>query len=248
VRRLSICSSMQALMAVSILSLVVFAGSNAAGQTVPSAAKPVPLVVESVRLEEAKLNNVVVLGWWKPSPKEALSVQKELEKILGSAKERPSAEQGKPLKLWVVLRRYLFSTTNTGSSSLVSVAWCAGYDATHILYHEEFYAAKAMMFAAVKGRTNKAIAVRIAESAQKLASLEDGATFQPIDSKGTYLKFEDAKKISDNLVTTAPPGMVWADGYGTYSGFRVDSGAEWAQHPDRINWNEYLSAAQAGAK
>ena len=65
--------------------------------------------------------------------------------------------------------------------------------------------------------------------------------------KDTFLNFEDAKKISGNLVALAPPGMVWVDGYGTYAGVRV-GGWDWAQHPDRINWNEYISGAQAGAK
>jgi hypothetical protein len=253
--------SMQ-VVAAALLSSILLAGlpsSGVAGQTEPSTLQqaptakkqPSPLAIASVVMEEAKLDNVEVFAWGKPSQKDVRTIREALEKEIAPFAQKSPDTQDNPLKIWVVIRRYLVATSNDASSSLASVAWCAAYDAEHIVFHEEFYAAKHREMRFTKGPVNKAIALRIAASARQLASIEEGADFQPVAVRDTYLKYSEAEKHAGTVTTRAPAGWVHSDGYAyRYSrGYSAVSGGwEWAQHPDRINWKEYISRAPAGGK
>ncbi len=240
----------------SVLLSVAFAGSILAGQNQTSPGQPVPaagkqppkLAVASVALQETKLQNVEVFGWGKPSEKDVRTIREALEKEIAPFALNASATSGEVLKLWVVVRRYLVTTTNSASAGLASVAWCAAYDADRIVFHEEFYAAKHKNMGFVKGGINKAIALRIGDSARRLATLEPGTELREAAVKDTYLQFSEAQARAGKLLAAAPPGWVWTDGYMKYHSIHVDGGWDWTQHPDRINWKEYIAGAQAAAK
>lgn len=235
--------------ALSFVLWVVVSGPVRAEQA--TAATPerhlIPLAVASIEMEEAKLENVGVFAWFKPSQKDLLSIREFLERDI-TPYAPVTREVGKdPLKIWIVIRRYLLVTTSDSGDALVSVAWCAAYSSEHIVFHEEFYAAKHKFSWLPKGDVHKAIARRIAETARQLAFAEQGSQLKPVTVENTFLEFNEATEhVPVVRKAFVREKLVWTNGYmSLYSGTATNVNWDWAQHPDRINWREYIARSEA---
>ena len=207
---------------------------------------PVPLTVVSVDLENAKLENVAVLGWFKPSKKDTDSIKEALVVKLAKYASKSPADQERSLKIWVVVRRYLYVTTSGSSRALVAVAWTAAYDADRIIFHEEFYASKFRIGWSTKGPVKDAIASRIAETAIQLAGMREGDALRPVAVENTFLSFDKANEHI-GLQEVVVPGSVKTFGNG-YSYYYTLQNWSWAEHPAQIDWPAYIATQPTGVQ
>jgi hypothetical protein len=207
-----------------------------------------PIVVSSVEKgsESSKVEAVMVFNWGNMSDGDVSNIKESLVNTISSVRRNPSPSTNEdPLKIYVVIRKYLVQSSNAAAAVLANIAWCAVSAQQDIIYHEEFYAtakgALIVTLGMVKNQLHKAIIRRIATNAVMLAAADFTQPFQPVAAENTFLDYAKAEaNLPSELFSMAPPGYVWTNGYTSSGAILAGIRWDWASQAEHINWPEYI--------
>jgi len=204
-----------------------------------------PISVDSVAREEAgiKLMSVGVRAWGRFDDRDQANIKGSLEDTFAAATQGRTRPDGEPIKIHLVIRKYLVAGSNNEGAVLAGVDWCATDAKDAILFQESFYATHSVRFigtlGGLKDTVNKAIVKRIAQSSLALAANE-----RPIGAavQYTYATLEQAAAtMPDSLASWDQPRLVHI---GPPRSAPEKVSLAWAEMRPPIDWKERLAAKQ----
>ncbi|MBN2145012.1 MAG: hypothetical protein JW774_10345 [Candidatus Aureabacteria bacterium] len=243
-----------------ILSLVFITGCAVTGSTSSFVLKPgaamadsraAKINVSSVELEKdaSRLENVGVFSWGKYDSKDVGIFSKSLKDSMAGAQSAQKIEAGKILNVYVIIRTFMVASSNTGGAALACVAWAAADTDNNLIYHEQFYASDSVKLigtlGGLKNGLNKAIARRIVETSLKLADLDRTQAVEEQPFEKTYGSFDKAtERLPKQMTSMYQNNFVFGNPYHVTATLSSGIAWNWSEHPDNVNWEEYLNKNQ----
>jgi len=230
-----------------ILSLLLLAGCSS--RTVVLSPKDVggsegvqrPIMLRSMELEPdaSALVTVQTFPVGAFNDEDFATLRGSLNETTSTLRAAGASTQRAPLRLHVVIRRYLLAHSNSGGAILSCVAWAAEVDG-QVIYTEQFYATAVTFLMGTTGGQKTDVNTRIVQRIVSRAVLLSRDTSRPPDTstERTYDTFEDAlKDLPRRLTSVAPTGKrVYAT-----------SGSvpwAWAKPSTDIDWSGKIAAKQ----